>query len=118
MLQAALDEIVHPVPITYLTVDTPHPDVLAALDDLTKLTPHLDVSIQPQPHAEVDRVLVGSDPARTLHFVGAPIGTELAAFVSAIVVVGRRDSGLAADTRDQLAGVSTPTHLEVFTTPT
>jgi hypothetical protein len=53
-----------------------------------------------------------------LIFTGAPVGTELAALVSAIVVAGRGDSGLAPATRQALAGLRQPVHLEVFTTPT
>jgi alkyl hydroperoxide reductase subunit AhpF len=118
-LQAALDEIVSPVLVSYLALDAPEPDTLAALEDLRALTPHLSVATAPaDPETLADRVTVQGSQGPALIFTGAPVGTELAALVSAIVVAGRGDSGLARATRQSLAGLRQPVHLEVFTTPT
>jgi hypothetical protein len=62
--------------------------------------------------------MVRSQARRELVFVGAPLGLELAALVSAIIVAGRGDSGLLPKTRQALACLQVPVHLEVFTTPT
>lgn len=118
-LQATLNEIVFPVLVTYLALDTPEPDTLAALEDLRALTPHLSVATAPaDPEAPADRVTVQGSQGPALAFMGAPVGTELAALVSAIVVAGRGTSGLAPATRHALAGLSHPVRLEIFTTPT
>jgi alkyl hydroperoxide reductase subunit AhpF len=117
-LQQTLDEITHPVQVVYRVVDEPQPDTLAALDDLLALTPHLSVSTQPAPTAVADRLVVRGPKGPELIFTGAPVGTELAALVSAIVVAGRGDSGLLPQTRQVLAQLPAPVRLEVFTTPT
>ena len=117
-LQAALQEIVSPVQVDYMTLDRPEPDLLAALDDLKDLTPHLLTSVKQDSTLEVDRLVVHAENGRELIFVGAPLGLELSALVSAIVVAGRNDSGLSPETREALADLPAPVHLEVFTTPT
>lgn len=117
-LQAALDEILQPVEVLYQAADQPEADTLAALQELAQLTPHLSFTVQPQPGALADRLLVHSLRGRKLVFVGAPVGTELAALVAAVVIAGRGDSGLDAATRLALAALTALVHLEVFTTPT
>ncbi len=117
-LKAALNEIASPMRVTYLALDEPQPDTIIALDDLAALTPHLSVTVKPDPTAEADRVIVQGEQGAALAFVGAPVGTELAALVSAIVVAGRGQSGLAPETRQALAELTRPVHMEVFTTPT
>ena len=88
------------------------------LADLMALTPHVSTAVEPNPLAEADRVIVQGEHGPGLVFIGAPVGTELAALVSAVVVVGRGDSGLSDQTRQALAHLPGPLHLEVFTTPT
>jgi len=117
-LEAVLAEINRRVTVTYLALVEPEPETMAALAELQKLTPHLAVqSGQAKPEAEADRVLVQGQAGPALVFIGPPMGTELAALVSAIVVVGRGDSGLRAETRQALAALAGPVHLEVFTSP-
>jgi alkyl hydroperoxide reductase subunit AhpF len=116
-LQMTLDEIIFPVEVRYLAIAQPEPDTLAALGDLMTLTPHLSVATQQQQVGEADQVVVRSERGRELIFVGAPLGTELASLVSAIVVAGRGDSGLSRQTKQALADLSEPVYVEVFTTP-
>jgi alkyl hydroperoxide reductase subunit AhpF len=117
-LDAALAEIVGPVQVIYEVADRPEPDTVQALTDLTNLTPNLSVDLQQQPFGQVDRLLVLAESGAALIFVGAPMGTELAALISAIIVVGRGTSGLTDATRQLLAALPGPLHLTVFTTPT
>jgi alkyl hydroperoxide reductase subunit AhpF len=118
-LQQALKEIRSPVEVLYLATDQPEPDTLSALSDLMALTEFLSVTTKPaDANAPADRVIVRSNRGRELVFVGAPIGLELAALVSAIIVTGREDSGLRPETRQALAQLRPPVELEVFTTPT
>jgi alkyl hydroperoxide reductase subunit AhpF len=116
-LQMTLDEIIFPVEVRYLAVAQPEPDTLAALADLMTLTPHLSVATYKQQVGEADQVVVRSERGPELIFVGAPLGTELASLVSAIVVAGRGDSGLSRQTKQALADLSEPVYVEVFTTP-
>lgn len=117
-IQAALSAIVSPVQVDYAALDQPEPDTLAALVDLQTLTPYLSVNVSQEPTLAADRLAVRGANGRDLVFIGAPLGTELAALVSAIIVAGRGESGLAQASRETLARLSTPVYLQVFTTPT
>lgn len=117
-LQTALSEVVKPVQISYQALDQPEPDTLEALAELDKLTPYLLLDIHQTPAEAADRVIVQGEQGGQLVFVGPPVGTELAALVSAIIIAGRGKSGLTAATRQALAGLQTRVQLVVFTTPT
>lgn len=118
VLKSALAEIIKPVQVTYVALDQPEPDTLQTLADLRKLIPYLSVNTCQEPVGEVDRVIIQSEGCPDLVFCGAPLGTELTALVSAIIVAGRGDSGLSVKTRRFLAKLCSPVHLELFTTPT
>lgn len=62
----------------------------------------------------------GSGAARDtrIRFVGAPSGYEFMALVQAVLLAGGRPSSLGESSRDRLAAVTTPTRIQVFTTPT
>ena len=62
-------------------------------------------------------VLLG-DKDYGIRFYGIPSGYEFATLLADIVMVSKRDSGLAEDSRKKLAALTTPLHLQVFTTPT
>ncbi|MDR3674607.1 MAG: hypothetical protein P4N24_03900 [Acidobacteriota bacterium] len=53
-----------------------------------------------------------------IRFYGLPAGYEFAALLDAIVAVSKGDSGLKPESREKLAQLSKPLHLQVFTTPT
>lgn len=53
-----------------------------------------------------------------IRFYGIPSGYEFSTLIADIVMVSRRASGLSDKTRDQLAGMTAPLHLQVFVTPT
>jgi alkyl hydroperoxide reductase subunit AhpF len=117
-LQAALSQMILPVQVIYTALDQPEPDTLKALADLEALTSYLSVKLNQDPTLEADRLLVRAENGRELVFWGAPLGLELAALFSAVIVAGRGQSGLALATRQALARLTAPVHLQVFTTPT
>lgn len=53
-----------------------------------------------------------------IRFFGIPSGYEFSTLLEAILMVSRRDSGLAEETRQKLAGLKQNLHLQVFITPT
>jgi alkyl hydroperoxide reductase subunit AhpF len=116
-VQTALAEVVKPVLIIYLALDQPAPDTLEALADLTALTPYATVNVQQEPAGEVDQVVIRAENGRELRFVGPPLGTEIAAMVSAVVVAGRGYAGLSATTRAEVTRLTSPVHMLIFTTP-
>jgi alkyl hydroperoxide reductase subunit AhpF len=53
-----------------------------------------------------------------IRFLGAPSGYEFISLVQAVLLVGGRASSLAEPSRQRIAAVTTPTAIQVFTTPT
>ena len=53
-----------------------------------------------------------------IRFYGIPSGYEFGNLVDAIQRVGEGDSGLDEETRERLATLADPVHLQVFVTPT
>lgn len=53
-----------------------------------------------------------------VRYSGIPSGHEFSSFIHSIILVSGRDSGLSAQTREILAKLTEPVHLQVFVTPT
>ena len=53
-----------------------------------------------------------------IRFYGLPAGYEFAALLDGILAVSKGDSGLQPESREKLAQLTQPLHLQVFTTPT
>ncbi|MBI1873228.1 MAG: thioredoxin family protein [Acidobacteria bacterium] len=53
-----------------------------------------------------------------IRFFGVPAGYEFTSLLDAVMLAGRGESGLSADSRALLAAVTEPTSLQVFSTPT
>ena len=53
-----------------------------------------------------------------VHFAGIPAGHEFSTLIHDLLLVSGRDSNLGQETRDFLAGLDKPVHLQVFVTPT
>jgi len=117
-LQTALAAITSPVTLRVTLAEEPPPDAWAALSDLATLSPLIHIERQEDHLAVADDVRVMSNADRGIRFCGLPMGNELAPLFSAVLVTGRRDSGLAPATRRALRTLSHPVHVQVFTTPT
>jgi alkyl hydroperoxide reductase subunit AhpF len=53
-----------------------------------------------------------------IRFYGMPAGYEFSAVLDGILAVSKGDSGLQPESREKLAQLTQPLHLQVFTTPT
>jgi glutaredoxin-like protein len=53
-----------------------------------------------------------------VRYAGIPSGHEFSSLIQDLLLVSSRDSGLAEQTREFLAGLDEPIHLQVFVTPT
>jgi alkyl hydroperoxide reductase subunit AhpF len=53
-----------------------------------------------------------------IRFYGIPAGYEFSTLLDAILAVSKGDSGLLVTSRNKLAQLTQPLHLEVFVTPT
>lgn len=68
-------------------------------------------------------VVVGADEEgqprdSRIRFLGAPAGYEFVSLVTAVLLVGGRDSALTAENRRRIAAIDKPVTMQVFTTPT
>jgi glutaredoxin-like protein len=96
---------------------------LAALDDRLRAESYNFVLDQEKTVAlGVKRIpaiaIMGEEKDYGIRFYGLPTGYEFGTLIDAILDVSRGDSGLAAPTREALAAVPRPVHLQVFSTPT
>ena len=62
--------------------------------------------------------IMGATKDYGIRMYGLPSGYEFGSLVEAIVDVSGGDSGLSAPTREALAALAAPVHLQVFSTPT
>lgn len=53
-----------------------------------------------------------------VRYSGIPAGHEFSSFIHSMLLVSGRESGLNQETRDFLAKLTQPVHLQVFVTPT
>jgi alkyl hydroperoxide reductase subunit AhpF len=53
-----------------------------------------------------------------IRFYGIPSGYEFSSLVEDLRMLGRGDAGLGANTRQAIAGITRPVHIQVFVTPT
>ncbi len=104
------------------------------LDELPPLSDKITVEevnfvLEPDKASQygIDRVpavaLVGQDEAgherdSKIRFLGAPAGYEFMSLIQAVLLVGGRPSMLSPESLKLIAGVTEPTKVHVFTTPT
>lgn len=62
--------------------------------------------------------ILGAAKDYGIRMYGLPSGYEFGSLVDAILDVSSGDSGLSAPTREALAAVNRPLHMQVFSTPT
>jgi len=67
---------------------------------------------------KVPAIVIRNGKDYGIRFYGLPAGYEFAALLDAILAVSKGDSGLKPESRDKLAQLTQPLHLQVFTTPT
>jgi len=66
----------------------------------------------------VPATVVCNGKSKGIRFYGIPAGYEFASLLDAILMVSQGDSGLTPESREKLAAVTQPLHLQVFVTPT
>jgi alkyl hydroperoxide reductase subunit AhpF len=126
---AALEAPVRLAVFSQALVDPASEQVKRLVEELTALSPQLTLdahnfvldqdavarlSIARTPAIAV----LGADKDYGVRFYGQPAGYEFGTLVEAILDVSRGTSGLADETRQALAALERPVHLQVFSTPT
>jgi glutaredoxin-like protein len=67
---------------------------------------------------KIPATVVAGEKDYGIRFYGIPSGYEFVSLLEAIEMVSRGDSGLHQESRDLLAQLKEPLHLQVFVTPT
>jgi alkyl hydroperoxide reductase subunit AhpF len=62
--------------------------------------------------------ILGAEKDHGIRMYGLPSGYEFGTLVDAILDVSRGESGLLPETRQALAALARPVHIQVFSTPT
>jgi glutaredoxin-like protein len=108
-------------------------DTRQLVEEVTSLSEKLDLSVHDfegerelAQQYRVDKVpglvLAGRDGDQILdygiRYAGIPSGHEFSSLIHDLVLVSGRDSGLSKQTREFLATLDKPIHLQVFVTPT
>ena len=67
---------------------------------------------------KVPATVIRNSKDHGIRFYGIPAGYEFSTILDTLLAVSRGDSGLTAESKEKLATISEPLHLEVFVTPT
>jgi len=67
---------------------------------------------------KVPATVIRNEKDYGIRFYGLPAGYEFSVLLDAILAVSKGDSGLQVNSRNKLAQLRKPLHLEVFITPT
>jgi alkyl hydroperoxide reductase subunit AhpF len=131
-LKDEFQHLVHPVRLAVFSQALADPEseqVKRLMEELAALEPRISV----ESHnfvLDTERVeqlavkrtpaiaILGADKDYGVRFYGLPSGYEFGTLIEAILDVGSGQSGLSAPTREALAQLTRPLHLQVFSTPT
>jgi glutaredoxin-like protein len=131
-LKQELARLVHPVRLAVFSQALADPDSeqvrrlveeLAALDErLTAESYNFVLDEEKARGLGIARIpaiaILGPDRDHGIRFYGLPTGYEFGTLIDGILDVSSGDSGLEPATREALAALENPVHLQVFTTPT
>jgi len=130
-IRQRLQEMASPVTLVHFTQELNlelGAETLQLMKELAALSDKLSLQVfnfllDQQKVAEygVDKVpatVVHNGKDHGIRYYGLPAGYEFSALLDVILAVSKGDSGLLATSRNKLAQLTQPLHLEVFVTPT
>jgi alkyl hydroperoxide reductase subunit AhpF len=131
-LKAEFGELVNPVRLAVFSQALADPEseqVRRLVEELAALDPHLSVEshnfVLDKEEVEtlgITRIpaiaILGAEKDYGIRMYGLPSGYEFGTLVDAIMDVSKAESGLAPESREALAALERPVHLQVFSTPT
>jgi glutaredoxin-like protein len=125
------EELVHPVRIINFTQSFECQycrETRQLLEEIAELSDkiHVDVYDFMKDKAEANRFNIEKIPATIImaekdygiRLYGIPSGYEFTTILQDILMVSKRDSGLSAGSKEKVAAIKEPLHLQVFVTPT
>ncbi len=130
-IRKRLEPMVNPVKLVHFTQELNLEygrDAQQLLKDLSQVSDKLSLEIynyllDKEKVAEyaVDKVpatVIRNGKDYGIRYFGLPAGYEFSTLLDAIMAVSNADSGLRPESREKLAQLTQPVHLEVFATPT
>lgn len=131
-LRKAFEKLEHPVRLAVFSQALADPEseqVKRLVEELAAIEPRLTAESWNfvLDTAKVEELAIRRSPAIAvmgatkdygIRMYGMPAGYEFGALLDAILDVSSGDSGLSAPTREALATLARPVHLQVFSTPT
>lgn len=131
VIKERLKDMVNPVRLVHFTQELNLEygrEARQLLEELAALSENLSVEVlnflldkEKAAGYGVDKVpatVVRNGKEFAIRFYGLPAGYEFASLLDAIILVSKGDSGLSAVSRERLAQITEPVHLQVFVTPT
>jgi len=131
VVQTRFEELDHPVKLINFTQDTECMyctetrqlmEKIAGLSDKVSLEVYDFVNDkEPVKMYSIDKIpatVVVGERDYGIRFYGIPSGYEFGTLIEDIIMVSKGDSGLEQQTRETLATLAEPVHLQVFVTPT
>ncbi len=130
-VRARLQGLVNPVKLVHFTQELNLEygrEAKQLLEELTQISDKLSLEIfnflldkEMVAEYKVDKVpatAIRNSKDFGIRFFGLPAGYEFSTLLDAILAVSKGDSGLQPESREKLAKLTQPIHLEVFATPT
>ncbi len=130
-IRARLQQMVNPVKLVHFTQELNlelGAEALQLVQELVPLSEKLSLEVfnfqldtekvRAYGVNNVPATIIRNEKDYGIRFYGLPAGYEFSALLDGILAVSKGDSGLEAASRDKLAQLSKPLHLEVFVTPT
>lgn len=125
------EELVHPVKIINFTQAFECQycrETRQLLEEVAELSDKISIEVYDfmKDKAEADKYKIEKIPATIImgekdygiRLYGIPSGYEFTSILQDILMVSKRDSGLSAGSKQKLAAIKEPVHLQVFVTPT
>jgi glutaredoxin-like protein len=129
-IRKRLEDIQHPVKLILFTQSSDCencPDTEAIVRGLSELSEYLNLEVydlqKDQAKAEqykvtrVPALVLEGDRDYGIRFLGVPAGYEFASLLEDVVSIGKRQTGLDAETRAKVQAIEGPLNLKVFVTP-
>jgi alkyl hydroperoxide reductase subunit AhpF len=130
-VRSIFQEIVNPVKLVHFTQELNLPygrETRQLLEEISQLSDKLSLEVhnflldkEKVVEYAIDKVpatIICNGKDFGIRFYGLPAGYEFSALLDGIVTVSKGDSGLQPESREKLAKLTQPLHLEVFSTPT
>jgi len=131
VIQTRFEELDHPVKLINFTQEVECmycSETRQLMEEIAKLSDKITLEEydfvddeEPVKKYSIDKIpatIIEGKEDYGIRFFGIPTGYEFGTLIEDIIMVSKGDSGLEPQTREALASLDEPVHLQVFVTPT